>query len=144
MNWDKTYELVARYIWEALRFNPHQPIIYRRATRDALIAPSTFRAKTIPKGRMVVAATLAAAFDPYEVPRATSFRVDRPRELYMTWGYGMHNCFGDAINRAIIPAILKPVLKLKNIRYADGVTSIDTEGTPFPVHMKLAYDKYLE
>ncbi|MEM7506986.1 MAG: cytochrome P450 [Pseudomonadota bacterium] len=134
-------EKLARYIWEALRFNPHQPVLYRRATRDVVIARSTLREKTIPEGTLVFGVTLSAAFDTLDVPQAGDFKIDRPPATYMTWGYGMHNCFGEVINRAVIPAILKPVLKLKNLRYADGATGIDGAGTPFPVHMKLAYDK---
>ncbi|MEL6475900.1 MAG: cytochrome P450 [Pseudomonadota bacterium] len=133
-------DLLARYCWEALRFNPHQPVLYRRATRDAVIAKSTVREKKIPKGTLVFGATLSAAFDSLDVPSPNAFRTDRPASTYMTWGYGMHNCFGEAINRAVIPAILKPVLKLEGLRYAEGVTGIDGAGTPFPVHMKLAYD----
>ncbi|MEM6932685.1 MAG: cytochrome P450 [Pseudomonadota bacterium] len=132
--------LLAQYLWEALRFNPHQPLVYRRAVRDAVIAKGTLRETTIPEGRLVFAMTLSAAFDTLDVPLANEFRTNRPPETYKTWGYGMHNCFGDAINRAVIPAILKPVLKLKNLRYADGWEAIEKEGTPFPVHMKLAYD----
>lgn len=137
---DGNDELLAQYLWEALRFNPHQPVLYRRATRDAVIARGTLRETTIPEGRMVFAVTLSAAFDPLDVPLANEFRTNRPADTYMTWGYGMHNCFGEVINRAVIPAILKPVLKLRNLRYADGWEGIDTRGTPFPAHMKLAYD----
>lgn len=133
-------EMLAHSIWEALRFNPHQPVLYRRALRDTSIAHSTLREVKIPKGTMVFAATLSAAFDPLQQMSPETFRTDRPRSAYMTWGYGMHNCFGEAINLAVIPAILKPVLKLRNLRYAPGTAGIDTDGTPFPVHMKLAYD----
>jgi len=133
--------LVAQHIWEALRFNPHQPLIYRRATRDAVIAPSSLRRRTIPKDSMVMAVTLSATFDTLEIPDANSFRTDRPWETYMTWGYGMHECFGAAINQAVIPAILKPVLKLKNLRRAAGPAGqIDTGPTPFPQHFVLDFD----
>ena len=133
--------LLAQHIWEALRFNPHQPLIYRRAIADTVIARATVREKKIPKGTMVFGMTLSAAFDQLDLPAPGQFRTDRPGSAYMTWGYGMHNCFGEAINKAVIPAILKPVLKLKNLRYADGASGIDGAGTPFPVHMHLAFDK---
>lgn len=132
--------LLAKFCWEALRFNPHQPFIYRRAVRPVSIAKSSLRERRIPEGTMVLAVSFSAVFDRLDVPSPNDFRTDRPDNLYMTWGYGMHNCFGEAINRAVIPAILKPVLKCKNLRYADGATSIDTAGTPFPVHMHLIYD----
>ncbi len=134
-------ELLAQYIWEALRFNPHQPLIYRRALRDAVIAPSTLRRRTIPKDTMVMAVSLAATFDNLDIPDANSFRIDRPFDTYMTWGYGMHICFGAAINRVIIPATLKPLLQQKNLRRATGTAGeIERGGTPFPQHFKLEFD----
>ncbi|UUX50120.1 cytochrome P450 [Nisaea acidiphila] len=132
---------MASYIWEALRFNPHNPVIYRRATRDAVIAPSTLRQVTIRKGTLVFAATLSAMFDNYQIRDANSFRTDRPWEDYIIWGYGMHTCFGAIINAALIPAILKPLLKQRNLRRAPGAAGqIDSGGTPHPQHFHLEFD----
>ncbi|MEM6905505.1 MAG: cytochrome P450 [Pseudomonadota bacterium] len=133
--------LLARYCWEALRFNPHQPVIYRRAVRSTKIARSSLREVTIPKGTLVFGATLSASFDTLAVEDAGVFRTNRPAGTYQTWGYGLHNCFGEVINRALIPAILKPVLIQPGLRWADGHSAIDTGGTPFPEHMMLAFDK---
>lgn len=132
--------LLAQYVWEALRFNPHQPLIYRRATRDAVIAPSTLRSRTVPKDTMVMAISLSATFDTLEIAGTNDFRTDRTSETYMTWGYGMHNCFGATINSAVIPAVLKPVLKLKNLRRAAGADGQIDGVTPFPQHMVLNFD----
>lgn len=134
-------ELMANYIWEALRFNPHNPVIYRRATRDTVIAPSTLRTVKVKKGQMVFAANFSAMFDARDIPAPAQFRTDRAWETYIHWGYGMHRCFGDAINKAIIPAILKPVLKQNNLRRAQGeMGEIDTGGTPFPQHFVVEFD----
>jgi cytochrome P450 len=133
--------LLAQHCWEALRFNPHNPVVYRRATRDAVVAPATLRRQQIKKGQMVFAASMSACFDRYEIPNATEFRTDRPWENYIIWGYGMHNCFGSAINSKIIPAILKPLLARKNVRRAPGAAGeIETDGTPHPQHFHLEYD----
>ena len=124
--------LLAQYVYEGLRFNPANPVIYRRAARDAVIAAGTLRARKIPAGAMVFAANLSAMFDPWELKTPTSFRVDRPWRHYMLWGYGMHTCFGDYINRAFLPAVLKPLLKQRNLRRAAGDAGrIDTEGHAF-------------
>jgi cytochrome P450 len=133
--------LMAQYIWEALRFNPHNPVIYRRATRDSVVARSSLRAMTVKKGQIVFAANFSAMFDRRVVPGPGAFRTDRPWETYIHWGYGMHTCFGDAINRAVIPAILKPLLMRKNLRRAPGEAGkIDTGGTPFPQHFSVEFD----
>lgn len=132
---------LANYIWEALRFNPHNPVIYRRATHDTTVARSTLREARVKKGTMVFAATLSATFDPYAIEEPNAFRADRPWRDYIIWGYGMHTCFGAAINRALIPAILKPLLAQKNLRRATGAAGrIDSGGTPHPQHFRLEFD----
>lgn len=134
--------LMANYVWEALRFNPFSPLLYRRATRDATIAPSTLRRVRVKKGQMVFATTAAACFDPYDLASPGAFKTDRPWETYIPWGYGMHKCFGSAINKAVIPAILKPVLMQKNLRRAPGVAGQINNGTSaFPQHFHLEWDR---
>lgn len=134
--------LLAKYVFEALRFNPVNPIIYRRANADTVIARSTLRARHIPEGTMVLAANLSAMFDPLQVKAPADFRTDRPAEDYILWGYGLHTCFGGYINQAVIPAMLKPLLRKKGLRRAPGKAGrIDTAGTPFPVHMMLEFDR---
>jgi cytochrome P450 len=130
------------YVFEALRFNPVNPFIYRRAVRDTVIARSTLRAKTIPRSTMVLAANLSAMFDRLQSAAPGSFRTDRSWENYILWGYGLHTCFGAYINRAMIPAILKPLLKRPHLRRATGAAGqVDTAGTPFPVHLVLEFDR---
>ncbi|PWB84084.1 MAG: cytochrome P450 [Methylocystaceae bacterium] len=133
--------LLGAYVFEALRFNPINPVIYRRANRDATIAASTLRARKIPKGTLVFAANLSAMFDPLHIEAPNEFRVDRPWGDYILWGYGLHTCFGAYINRAVIPAILQPVLARPNLRRAPGSAGqIDGGGTPFPQHFVLESD----
>jgi cytochrome P450 len=134
--------LLASYIFEALRFNPVNPLIYRRAARQAVIARGTLRQRTIAKDTMVLAANLSAMFDPMTLNSPQQFRVDRSPDDYILRGYGLHTCFGAYINQAMIPAILKPLLKRTKLRRADGPTGrIDTAGTPFPVHFVLEFDR---
>lgn len=89
-------DLVAAHIFEALRFRPLNPLIYRRALRDTTIADGHLRRRRVAKDTMVLASNLSAMFDPLEVPQPTHFRTDRPWETYMLWGYGLHSCFGGA------------------------------------------------
>ncbi|HEY6873216.1 MAG TPA: cytochrome P450 [Geobacteraceae bacterium] len=134
--------LLARIVFEALRFNPGNPVIYRRAVRDTVIARNTLRSRKIPKSTMVFAANFSAMFDPLHLPMPHAFRTDRPWEHYMLWGYGLHTCFGDYINRAMIPGLLKPLLKKNGLRRANGSAGrIDAGGTPFPVHFVVEYDR---
>jgi cytochrome P450 len=128
-------------VFEALRFYPVNPIIYRRANRETWIAAGTLRARRVKRGAMVMASNLSAMFDGTELPSVNSFRTDRPWDAYMLWGYGMHTCFGDHLNRITLPAILKPLLSQKNLRRAPGAAGqIDNGDTPFPVHFNVAFD----
>jgi cytochrome P450 len=134
--------LLAKCIWEALRFTPHNPVVYRRAARDTVIARNTLREVKVKKGQIVFAATLSAMFDRHAVAAPNDFRTDRTFETYIIWGYGMHTCFGAAINEAVIPAVLKPVLAQKNLRRAPGAAGrIDTGPTPHPQHFHLEFDR---
>ena len=135
-------ELLAAHVFEALRFRPLNPIIYRRALRDAWVAEGRVRARRIKAGTMVMASNLSSMFDPLAIPSPNSFRTDRPWETYLLWGYGLHACFGAYLNRANLPAILKPLLARKTLRRAAGAAGrIDQAGTPFPVHLHLEFDQ---
>jgi cytochrome P450 len=133
--------LLAQHVYEALRFFPVNPIIYRRAICETTIAAGTLRERRVKPGAMVMASNLSAMFDGAELPAAGSFRTDRPWDAYMLWGYGLHTCFGDHLNRVTLPGVLKPLLKQKNLRRAPGPAGqIDNAGTPFPAHFHVAFD----
>ena len=134
-------DLWARYCFEALRFNPVNPLIYRRAAVDTQIAAHRLRRVAVEKGRLVMAVNLSAMFDPMKVASPASFRVDRPWDNYILWGDGLHTCFGAHINQAVIPAMLKPLLAKPGLRRAPGAAGkIDLDDTPFPVHLHVAFD----
>lgn len=132
---------LSAYVFEALRFRPLNPLIYRRAMHDIVIAGGKLRRRRIAEGTIVMASNLSAMFDPLAIADATAFRTDRPWEAYMLWGSGMHSCFGAHINRAVLPATLKPLLAMPNLRRASGARGqIDKGDTPFPQHFHLEFD----
>lgn len=133
--------LLLRYIMEAFRFNPMNPVIFRVAVQDHILAAGTLRQRKIPKGCFVFAANLSAMFDPWVIPHAGQFDINRPDDHYILWGMGMHRCFGDHISKAVMPQFLKPLLKRNTLRRAAGKAGmIDTEETPFPKHMHVLFD----
>lgn len=121
---------VALHLWEALRFSPVNPILYRRAARDTMIGN-----RPVAAGTMLLASNLSASFDEAAVPGARVFRPGRPWETYLPWGEGLHRCWGDRINRAILPAMLTPLLARDGLR---PLGRPDGEGTPFFRHFPLA------
>jgi cytochrome P450 len=122
---------VASQLWEALRFNPANPILYRRTPHDTRLGDTRIAA-----GTMVIAANLSAMFDEADVPEPRRFRAGRPWNAYLLWGEGLHLCWGDRINKTILPAMLMPLLAKPGLR---PLAPPDGEGTPFPRHYRLAF-----
>jgi cytochrome P450 len=132
--------LLADYVFEALRFNPNNPVVVRRSVQDYTLAKGTIRETLIPKGSSVVAATQSAMFDDRFFESPNEIRPGRPAYLYMHFGYGLHTCFGQYVNRVQIPGILKPLLKRKNLRRAAGEAGQLAYRGPFPSTMTVQFD----
>jgi len=132
--------LVAKYVFEALRFNPNNPGLFRITSEDYPLAKGQIHGVTIPKGTQVFAATLSAMFDERKVDRPDDFRVDRPPYIYMHFGYGLHSCFGRYINQVQIPGILKPLLASKSLRRSPGDAGALQYQGPFPSSLKVNFD----
>ncbi|HEY6339056.1 MAG TPA: cytochrome P450 [Candidatus Sulfotelmatobacter sp.] len=128
--------LLAKYVFEALRFNPNNSGVFRLAAQDYRLAKPSLHATTIPKGTLVIAATQSAMFDDRFVEEPNDFRIDRPEYLSMHFGYGLHTCFGQYVNRVQIPGILKPLLKSPCLRRAG---ELQYDG-PFPSSLVVALD----
>ncbi len=102
--------LFMRYVWEAMRFNPQNHVLYRLCEQ-----PYKLGGVDIPPRSLVFAATLSAMFD---VPGPEEFRIDRPKETYMFFGHDRHECLGRYISEVQIREVLKQVLSLNNLRRA--------------------------
>jgi cytochrome P450 len=128
--------LLTKYVFEALRFNPNNPALFRVAAEDYRLGRASLHATTILKGTSVVAATQSAMFDECFVEQPNEFRIGRLEYLNMHFGYGLHTCFGQYVNRVQIPAILKPLLKRPGLRRAG---EMQYEG-PFPSSLPVSLD----
>ncbi|HEX7239668.1 MAG TPA: hypothetical protein VF263_05355, partial [Longimicrobiaceae bacterium] len=73
---------VRQYAWEAVRFNPHTPLMARRCSVDATLAAGTPRARKIAAGTSMAIGTLSAMFDPDGFPEPGRFRIDRDVRSY--------------------------------------------------------------
>jgi len=113
-------ELFSKYVFEALRFHPLTPGLFRTCAKDFTVAEGRPRAKKIPAGATVFAATRSAMFDGRVFRDPKAFRADRPDYAYMHFGFGMHICFGLYINRQMVPAICKSLLKKGSVRREKG------------------------
>ncbi len=61
-----------------------------------------------------------ACQDPIAVPDPKTFKLGRPSDAYMHFGYGPHECLGREIALTYCVGILKVVASLKNLRPAPG------------------------
>jgi cytochrome P450 len=97
-------------LFEAVRFDPLAPGLLRVATADTSIAAGTAREQVIPAGKKVLAAFASAMRDARRVADPERFDITRPECDYFHFGYGLHRCFGEAINRQVLPVILQALL----------------------------------
>jgi cytochrome P450 len=108
---------VARFMFEALRFDPLAPLLQRKTVTDTIVAAGTKHATTIKAGKTVAVCFASAMRDPRRIADPETFDADRADSAYMHFGFGLHRCFGEAINRAVLPAMLQRLLK-RGIRRA--------------------------
>jgi cytochrome P450 len=132
-------EAVKGFAWEAVRFNPHHPLQVRFCSREAQIAQGQKGSKKVPAGTFVYAATLSAMFDPAVFTNPEDFDPRRKVE-YLHFGYGLHTCFGRAINGVQIPELLAALLRLPNLRRAPGSAGRIYYDGPFPNRLVLEFD----
>jgi cytochrome P450/glutathione S-transferase len=132
-------EAVRHYAWEAVRFNPHHPLQVRHCSIATQIAQGQKRARTIPANTTVYIATLSAMFDGDVFTNPEEFNPARTTE-YLHFGYGMHTCFGKAINGVQIPELVATLLRLPNLRRAPGSAGRILYDGPFPNRLVLEFD----
>ena len=130
---------VRRYAWEAVRFKPHHPLQVRFCAHDTLIARGQKRVKTIPAETHTYVSTLSAMFDPEVFISPAKFNGQRETE-YLHFGYGIHTCFGKAINGVQIPELIAALLRLPKLRRAPGSKGRILYDGPFPNRLILEFD----
>ncbi len=131
--------LLARYVAEAMRFDPLAPGLPRDVLADCTLAKGTRRQRTIPAGSTVLAAFASAMMDPRRVADPKRFDPDRPPSDYLHFGYGLHQCFGIHINRATLHLMLKPLLKQPDLRRAPGRAGRLHKNGPFAASLTVAF-----
>ena len=118
-------------VWEALRFNPMTTLVIRVAAEEAVVAPGSDHALTVPPGRAIAVGVGSAMFDPALFPDPQQFKA-RKRLSYLHMGFGQHACLGQYVGYALIPETVRQIMRLPGVRLLDGDGSrIDTLGGPF-------------
>jgi cytochrome P450 len=129
------------YVWEALRFNPINPLVFRFCEQDSIIAAGTPRETLIPKGTIVFACTASAMFDSAVLPDPETFNINRPTFTRLHFGCGHHSCLGKYIGLVQIPEVIRRILLRPNVRLLPPPEgAIDFESGPFPERFNIAYN----
>lgn len=131
---------VKRYAYEAARFNPHTPLLFRYAAHDTVLAAGKPREHAIKAGTTVLLGNISAMFDFEGFRKPGTFRIDHDSEM-LHFGYGLHRCFGVAINGVQIPELMAALLRLPNLRLASGKDGCVPYYGPFPTRMLLEFDR---
>ncbi|RYD55253.1 MAG: cytochrome P450 [Sphingomonadales bacterium] len=131
--------LLARYVNEAMRFDPLAPGLPRDVLADWTLAKGTRHERTIPANSTVLAAFASAMKDPRRIADPDRFDPHRPASDYIHFGYGLHQCFGIHINRATLHLMLKPLLKRPNLRRAPGRAGRLHKNGPFAASLSVLF-----
>jgi len=112
-----------KYVWEAMRFNPQNHVLFRLAIDDFKLGETEWWETEIIKASieapvLVFAANLSAMFDPDEVVDPEIFNIDRPDHHYLFFGHGPHECLGKQISEIQVPLLVKNVVTLEGLRRA--------------------------
>jgi len=126
------------YVWEALRYVPISPYIFRQAASEYTIGAGTSYATTVPTGAYVLALTQSAMFDPRAFDRPGEFIPGRNWYHYFHFGFGSHECLGRYIGMVMIPEMVRQILVLPGIRAAGP---IDYQGGHLPESYNLSWQR---
>src|SRR2546426_2913461 len=123
-------------VWEALRFVPISPYLFRLAASDYTVAKGTDHATTITKGTYVLPVTQSAMFDPKAFENPDQFIPGRNWYHYFHFGFGSHECLGKYFGMVMIPEMVRQSLLRPGIK-ANG--SIDYQGGHLPQRYDLTW-----
>lgn len=123
-------------VWEAMRFVPIAPYMFRKAAGEYTVAKGTAHATTIRPGTYVLPLTLSAMFDPKAFESPEEFVAERNWYHYFHFGFGSHECLGKYVGMVMIPEMVRQVLLRPGIK-AQG--AIDYKNGPFPESYELSW-----
>lgn len=124
------------FAFEALRFRPISPYMFRFCERETRLAAGTDHETRVRPGTIVLPLVQAAMFDAAAVAEPERFDPARPADTAFHLGLGLHECLGRAIAQVMIPEIARQCLLLPGLE-AEG--PIDYRGGPFPEEYRLRW-----
>lgn len=124
-------------VWEALRFVPITPYLFRTTVSDYTAAKGTNHETVLRAGTYVLPVTLSAMFDERAFESPEEFMPQRNWYNYFHFGFGNHECLGRYVGMVMIPEMVRQVLLKKGV---ETKGNIDYKSGPFPESYNLSWD----
>lgn len=128
-------------VWEALRFVPISPYMFRTAAEDYAIAKGTDRETVVEAGTIVLTLTQSAMFDAYSADDPDVFKPGRNWYHNFNFGFASHQCLGKYVGMVMIPEMVRQVMLLEQVE-AIGEMSYESRlkiPGPFPEYYELRW-----
>jgi cytochrome P450 len=123
-------------VWEALRFVPITPYLFRTTASDYTAAKGTGHETVLHAGTYVLPVTLSASFDERAFESPDEFIPQRNYYNYCHFGFGSHECLGRYVGGVMIPEMVRQVFLRQNIA---AKAPIDYKSGPFPEQYNLSW-----
>lgn len=133
----RDYRLFQAFVRELTRLNPINPGLFRHAAHDTYVTIGGSNHK-ISKGALVFTGTFTAMRDKAFVPDPLSINTSRPDSAYLTYGYGLHACFGRFINDFHVAQLLYSLLESGAWARLPGKEGDLVFDGAFPAHMQVS------
>jgi cytochrome P450 len=123
-------------VWEALRFVPISPYMFRQASQAYTIAKGTERETRVDAGTNVLVLTQSAMFDTYAYENPEDFNPDRNFYHNFNFGFASHDCLGKYVGMEMLPEMVRQVVLRTDVK-SDG--PIDFKDGPFPEELNISW-----
>jgi len=104
------HEGVLRTVHEALRISYILPGLWRMAPEAQHLGVGTKKTYKVKKDQLIYFSFMSAMKDSRRIPKPNQFRSDRPKDVYMVYGYQFHYCVGAAIADVMMKEIFTALL----------------------------------
>ena len=108
-----------QYVRELTRLNPINPGLFRKAARDTFVI-SGGSAHPIKKDTLVFVSTYTAMRDARFVKQPEQLMYNRAASDYLTYGFGLHACFGRYISDFHVAQLLESLLDKAHYQRLQG------------------------
>lgn len=130
-------EAAVSYTRELTRLNPINPGLFRKTSADVELFSLGHR-YVIPKGNFVLASTYTAMRDHKFITKPLSVAAGRPDSNYLTYGVGLHSCFGRYINDLHVGSLLYYAYQASPLERIAGAEGNLMFVGAFPTSLKLS------